>query len=76
MPRAQTVADSRESERQTWGLGWGRVSEADIAAIAHEGEGVVLLGRWHRCCTWFGLKCRRVEIEDEEQPRKRESSTP
>jgi hypothetical protein len=36
-----------------------------ISAIAHEGEGVLLLGR-HRCCAWFGLKCRRVEIEDEE----------
>jgi len=72
----QTVADSRESERQMWGLGWGRVSEADVAAIAHEGEGVLLLGRWHGCCVWFGLKCRQVEIEDEEQPKKRESSTP
>jgi hypothetical protein len=61
------VADMRESERQTWGLGWGRVSEAGEAAIAHEGEGVLLLGRRHECCAWFGLTCRRVEIEDEER---------
>jgi hypothetical protein len=62
----QTVADTRKSERQTWGLGWGRVPKTGITAIAHEGEGVLLLGRRHRCCAWFGLECRRVEIEDEE----------
>jgi hypothetical protein len=49
------------------GLGWGRVSEAGVAVIVHEGEGVLLLGRRHGCCAWFGLKCRRVEIEDEER---------
>jgi hypothetical protein len=27
---------------------------------------VLLLGRWHRRSAWFGLKCSRVEIEDEE----------
>jgi hypothetical protein len=75
MPQAQTVADLRESKCQMWGLGWGRVSKADVAAIAHEG-GVVLLERWHGCCAWFRLKCCWVKIEDEEQLRKRESSTP
>ena len=28
---------------------------------------VLLLGRRHWCSAWFGLKCSRVEIEDEER---------